>query len=299
MLQDIAREFKKLERYDFRVLHAVETGMRFFDWVPVDVLSNYARLPQEEVDYRIKRLSKYKLVERKTAHYIGYRLTVGGYDALAINTLVRRAAIESIGSKVGVGKESDIYDAEREGGRVVIVKFHREGTTFRHVKRFRGYFGESEQCSWMLASKLAAEKEYEAIATLYGHVAVPEPIAHDRHVIVMGLVNGREMSNTMLGDPVVILDKILAQIKLTYELGIVHADLSEYNIIVCADERIALIDWPQWVSVSHPNAYELLHRDVNTVLSYFSRKYQIAKRTEDVVAYVKQRGHGSTQRFVG
>jgi len=273
--------------------------MRFFDWVPVDDLPNYARLPRDEVDYRIKRLSKYKLVERKTAHYVGYKLTFGGYDALAINTLVRRGAIESLGSKVGVGKESDIYDAEREGGRIVIVKFHREGTTFRHVKRSRGYFGEAERCSWMLASRLAAEREYEAIATLYGNVAVPTPIARNRHVIVMGLVNGREMSNTALGDPVVILEKIIAQIKLTYELGIIHADLSEYNVIVCADGNIALIDWPQWVPASHPNADELLRRDVSTVLSYFARKYQIARRTEDVLAYVKQRDHGPAQRFAG
>jgi len=299
MLQDIAREFRELERYDFRVLQAVETGMRFFDWVPVYDLPNYARLPRDEVGYRIKRLSKYKLVERKTAHYVGYKLTFGGYDALAINTLVRRGAIKSLGSKVGVGKESDIYDAECEGGKIVIVKFHREGATFRHVKRSRGYFDEAERCSWMLASRLAAEREYEAIATLYGDVAVPTPIAQNRHVIVMGLVNGREMSNTALGDPVAILEKIIAQIKLTYEFGIIHADLSEYNVIVCADENIALIDWPQWVPASHPNADDLLYRDVSTVLSYFARKYQIARRTEDVLAYVKQRDHGPAQRFSG
>jgi len=299
MLQDIAREFRELERYDFRVLQAVETGMRFFDWVPVDDLPSYARLPRDEVDYRIKRLSKYKLVERKTAHYVGYKLTFGGYDALAINTLVRRGAIKSLGSKVGVGKESDIYDAEREGGRIVIVKFHREGTTFRHMKRSRGYFGEAERCSWMLASRLAAEREYEAIATLYGNVAVPTPIAHNRHVIVMGLVNGREMSNTALGDPVAILEEIIAQIKLTYELGIIHADLSEFNVIVCADGNIALIDWPQWVPASHPNADDLLYRDVRTVLSYFARKYQIARRIEDVLVYVKQRDRGPAQRFSG
>ncbi len=107
------------------------------------------------------------------------------------------------------------------------------------------------------------------------------------------------MSNTALGDPVVILEKIIAQIKLTYELGIIHADLSEYNVIVCADGNIALIDWPQWVPASHPNADELLHRDVSTVLSYFARKYQIARRTEDVLAYVKQRDHGPAQRFAG
>jgi len=299
MLQDIAREFKKLKRYDFRVLHAVETGMRFFDWVPRDDLPSYARLPRDEVDYRIARLSRFKLVERKTAHYVGYKLTFGGYDALAIDALVRHAAIKSLGSKVGVGKESDIYDAERDDGRIVIVKFHREGTTFRHVKRSRGYFGKTERCSWMLASRLAAEKEYEAITILHGSVIVPTPIAHNRHVIVMGRIDGREMTNTILGDPLVILNKIVAQIKLTYELGIIHADLSEYNVIVCPSGNVALIDWPQWVPVTHPNADELLFRDLDTILSFFARKYQIAKQTEDALVYIKQRDPNSARPFAG
>jgi len=289
MLQDIAREFRDLERYDFRVLTAVETAMRFFDWVPVDDLPSYARLPQEEVDYRIGRLSKHKLVQRKTAHYVGYKLTFTGYDVLGIEALVRRNVIESIGSKVGVGKESDIYDAERENGEIVIVKFHREGTTFRHVKRSRGYFGQAERCSWMLASRLAAEREYEALTSLYGSVVVPKPIAHNRHVIVMGFLNGREMGNTALGNPVTVLANVMLQIKSAYSRGVVHADLSEYNVIVCADGEVALIDWPQWVHISHPNADELLYRDVTNLLSYFARKYQVTKRTEDLVAYVKQR----------
>jgi RIO kinase 2 len=289
MLQDIAREFRNLERYDFRVLNGVEAAMRFFDWVPVNNLPSYARLPQEEVDYRIGRLSKHKLVQRKTAHYVGYKLTFTGYDALGIEALVRRNVIESIGSKVGVGKESDIYDAERENGEIAIVKFHREGTTFRHVKRSRGYFGQAERCSWMLASRLAAEREYEALTSLYGNVVVPKPIAHNRHVIVMALLNGREMGNTALGNPVTVLANIMLQVKSAHGRGVVHADLSEYNVIVCADGEVALIDWPQWVPVSHPNADELLYRDVTNLLSYFARKYQVTKRTEDLVAYVKQR----------
>ncbi|HYB59098.1 MAG TPA: RIO1 family regulatory kinase/ATPase [Candidatus Acidoferrales bacterium] len=289
MLQDIAREFRNLQRYDFRVLRGIETAMRFFDWTPLDELPNYARLPQEEVNYRIGRLSRHKLVQRKTAHYVGYKLTFAGYDALAIDALVRSNVIQLLGSKVGVGKESDIYDAKREDGEIVIVKFHREGTTFRHVKRSRGYFGQAERCSWMLASKLAAEREYEALMKLQERVTVPKPIAQNRHIVVMGFLEGRELSNTALEAPLAVLNEIMLQIKLAYQSGVVHADLSEYNVIVCAGGLVALIDWPQWITVSHPNADELLGRDLDNLLAYFVRKYQVTKRIEDCVAYIKQR----------
>ncbi|MGZ4923691.1 MAG: serine/threonine-protein kinase RIO2 [Halobacteriota archaeon] len=298
-LQDITREFRNLERYDFRVLQGVESAMRFFDWVPVDSLPYYARMPLEEVSYRIGRLSKHKLVQRKTAHYVGYKLTFAGYDVLGINTLVQRNVIKSFGSKVGVGKESDIYDAERENGQIVIMKFHREGTTFRNVKRSRGYFGKTERCSWMLTSRLAAQSEFDALTSLYGSVIVPKPIAHNRHVIVMSLLNGCELGSSTLENPAIVLENIIVQVKSAYGCGVVHADLSEYNLIVDATEKVALIDWPQWVPTSHPNAEELLYRDITNVLSYFARKYHIKKRTEDVVAYVKQRDKGTTNHPEG
>ncbi|MGZ4908192.1 MAG: serine/threonine-protein kinase RIO2, partial [Halobacteriota archaeon] len=279
MLQDIAREFKTLERYDFRVLHGVETGMRFFDWVPVDDLPSYSRLAKPEVDYRIKRLSRLKLVQRNTAHYVGYKLTFTGFDALATYTLVKRGIITALGGIIGVGKESDIYDAKRDDGLAVAVKFHREGTTFRHIKRARGYVAHAERCSWMLASRRAAESEYQALKKLYGYVEIPEPIAQNRHVIIMGLIDGTELTRTELAAPLDVLRHIMEQVKLVYGRRIVHGDLSEYNILVRADGRVTLIDWSQWVPLSHPDSEDLLSRDVNNVLSYFARKYKITKTT--------------------
>ena len=45
----------------------------------------------------------------------GYRLTILGYDYLALKALCTRNVVGSVGNKIGVGKESDVYvggDAE-------------------------------------------------------------------------------------------------------------------------------------------------------------------------------------------
>ncbi len=288
MVQDIAREFKTLERYDFRVLRGIETGMRVFDWVPVDDIPAYSRLARPEVDYRTKRLSELKLVQRKTVHYVGYKLTFAGFDALAIDALVRRGAIQALGGTIGVGKESDIHDAQYSDGSTVAVKFHREGTTFRHIKRARGYIAYAEKCSWMLASRRAAESEYQALSRLHGYVDVPQPIAHNRHVIVMGLVDGKELSRTKLSSPRDVFQNVIEQIKHVYGREIVHGDLSEYNILVRADGQVTLIDWSQWVLLSHPDSQDLLRRDISNVVSFFARKYKITKTIDDVLTYVRQ-----------
>jgi len=42
-------------------------------------------------------------------------------------------------------------------------------------------------------------------------------------------------------------------VRLAYAKGVVHGDLSEYNIFV-SDEVVTVIDWSQYVEVEHENA---------------------------------------------
>src|SRR5674536_391992 len=78
----------------------------------------------------------------------------------------------------------------------------------------------TERCSWMLTSRLAAQSEFEALTSLYDNVVVPQPIAHNRHVIVMSLLNGRELGNSTLEDPATVLENVIVQIKFAYGCGI-------------------------------------------------------------------------------
>ncbi|MDD1707328.1 MAG: serine/threonine protein phosphatase, partial [Methanoregulaceae archaeon] len=55
---------------------------------------------------------------------------------------------------------------------------------------------------------------------------------------------------------------------------IIHSDLSEFNVMHDGS-RSYIIDWPQWVGTDHPNARELLYRDISNITRYFSRRYGI------------------------
>jgi RIO kinase 2 len=58
------------------------------------------------------------------------------------------------------------------------------------------------------------------------------------------------------------------------EGGFIHGDLSEHNIIMRHDNaQPVVIDFPQAVPITAQNAIELLERDINNILTYFSRKY--------------------------
>jgi RIO kinase 2 len=172
-----------------------------------------------------------------------------------------------------VGKESDVYEAR--SWEPLALKFHREGyTNFREVRKERSYTSDREHVSWFYTARKAAEREYEALETLYPDVRVPRPVDHNRHALVMEKIDGAELARVRLEPEQVrpVLDLVLEEVGAAYRAGYVHADMSEYNVFV-NDEGVTVFDWPQSVPVEHENADELLERDVENLLGYFQRKY--------------------------
>jgi RIO kinase 2 len=273
MVQNVAGVVAELEPADFYLLSGVEHGMRFSEWVKREKLTEFARIGPEEVDYRIDRTLDRDLLERNTIQYEGYKLTAEGYDVLALHTFAERDTVEGVGAPLGVGKESDVLEVQSY--RPLALKFHREGyTNFREVHRGRDYTSDKEHTSWLYTARIAAEREYEALETLYPDVSVPRPVDHNRHAVVMERMDGVELSRTALEDDQAagVLDLVLAEMAAAYREGYVHADVSEYNVFLDED-GVTLFDWPQAVPTDHDNARELLERDVENIVGYFERKY--------------------------
>lgn len=285
-----AKIFRKLESGDFRILIAIELGMDKYEFVPVELIEKFSELPPAEVPYRIDRLHKMGLLMKWEGPYIGYVLNSIGYDCLALNVLVKSGSLDALGKPLGIGKESDVFDALSPQGERIAVKFHRLGRiSFRQTRRMRGYIAKRERVPWVIQSRIAAEKEFQALKLVHPHgVAVPKPIAQNRHVIVMGLIEGAPLAAYMeLPDPKAVLDEVVENVKKAYQkAGVIHADLSEYNILIKPDSHILIIDWPQFITKDHPNASALLRRDMKNVLSYFWRKFGIKRNVDEVLASI-------------
>jgi RIO kinase 2 len=280
-----------LESEDFRVLAVIELDMSRHRYVPEADISKLSGLTPKQVKYRLDRLSKFGLVYRWVGPYVGYVLSTAGYDCLAMNSLVKANLIEALGKPLGVGKESDVYDALSPDGRRVAVKFHRLGrTSFRQTRRLRGYIAARRHISWLYQSRLAAEKEFEALKMVYPHgVSVPEPIGQNRHVVVMGFIEGVELYRVSeIQNAEEVLDEILENVRIAYQKArVIHADLSEFNVVLKPDFHILIIDWPQFVRTDHPNAEILLRRDVENILKFFKRKSKIKRTLQEALEYIK------------
>jgi RIO kinase 2 len=68
--------------------------------------------------------------------------------------------------------------------------------------------------------------------------------------------------------------------------GLIHGDYNEFNILVYENGQPILIDFPQMLSIDHPNAREYFERDVECIKTFFLRKFRFeaddAPHWEDV-----------------
>ncbi len=284
-----AETITKIESYDLRILQAIELGMIQHEVVPFEDVVRYSGLNEDELEYRMKRLDELELLYRQQGPYLGYMMNYNGYDLLALNALVKSEILDALGPPIGIGKESDVYEAVTPDEVKVAVKFHRLGrTSFRDTRRKREYVADRRHISWLYQSRLAAEAEYTALQIMHGAgVWVPEPIDQNRHVIVMQLIEGTQLSDIIsLDEPRLFLDDILDDVGRAYRAGVIHIDLSEYNILVDTEGMVWIIDWPQYVSADHPNALELLKRDIGNVVYYFKRKYGLEYDSDQALKHV-------------
>ncbi|KAH1153157.1 hypothetical protein AAZX31_18G043500 [Glycine max] len=268
-----------LSKDDFRVLTAVELGMRNHEIVPTELIDRIARLKHGGTYKVLKNLLKHKLLHHDSSKYDGFRLTYLGYDFLAIKTMVNKGVFVAVGRQIGVGKESDIFEVAREDGTVLAMKLHRLGrVSFRAVKSKRDYLRHRSSYNWLYLSRLAALKEFAFMKALETHgFPVPNAIESNRHCVVMSLVQGYPLVQVkQLLNPETVFEAILGQVVRLAEHGLIHCDFNEFNIMINDDEKITMIDFPQMVSVSHRNAQMYFDRDVECIFKFFRKRFNLS-----------------------
>ncbi len=184
------------------------------------------------------------------------------------------------------GKEADVYIASAGEGireKFVVVKIFRVETS-GFAKRREYIFGDPrfgrirggifnivmEWCKKEYGNLMLAE---------LAKVHAPKPYFFRGNVLGMEFIGDDGMPAPKLKDaeveePAEMLGRILADMRKLYANGLVHADVSEYNVLVKGTVPY-LIDFGQAVVLGHPNSENFLQRDVSNISSYFMKRYGI------------------------
>ncbi|XP_065512724.1 serine/threonine-protein kinase RIO2 [Caloenas nicobarica] len=266
-----------LSREHFRVLTAVEMGMKNHEIVPASLIASIASLKHGGCNKILRELVKHRLLAyERTKTVQGYRLTNAGYDYLALKTLSSRQVINSVGNQMGVGKESDIYIVANEEEQQFALKLHRLGrTSFRSLKNKRDYHKHRHKMSWLYLSRLAAMKEFAYMKALHDRqFPVPKPVDYNRHAVVMELIDGYPLCQVHhMEDPASVYSELMDLIVKLASHGLIHGDFNEFNLILDNDDRVTMIDFPQMISTSHANAEWYFDRDVNCIKEFFKKRF--------------------------
>jgi len=281
-----------MSKEEFRVLLAVEMGMKNHEFVPTPLINSIAKLKRGGSYKFLNLLHRNKLVYHESKKYDGYKLTYLGYDFLALKTFRERNVVSGVGRKIGVGKESDIYVVINEEGEQLCLKLHRLGRiSFRSIKNNRDYLQKRKHASWLYLSRLSALKEFAYMKVLYDNdFPVPKPIDVNRHCVLMELINGTPMNQVMeLRHTSKVYSALMRLIVKLGRYGLIHCDFNEFNLLITDDEEVILIDFPQMISTSHPNAEMYFDRDVQCIRTFFKKRFHFDSDDYPTFASVKRK----------
>ncbi|MHC1626118.1 MAG: serine protein kinase RIO [Methanoculleaceae archaeon] len=197
---------------------------------------------------------------------------------LALYRLANRGLITAIGGSVSTGKEGNIFYGEGEGGPIAIKIYRIRTANFRAMtdyligdRRFSNIRPRRKDIifAW-------TRKEYSNLCrAMEAGIPVPGPRAFDRNILLMDFLGEDERPYPQLRlvepeDPAATYKEIIGYIGRLYSRAhLVHADLSEYNILM--GDRVYIIDMGQAVTGDHPRAREFLLRDIGNINRFFSR----------------------------
>jgi RIO kinase 1 len=214
--------------------------------------------------------------EFKTIEEVFDRPTLEG-----VYKLFNLKVIAEIFGVIKAGKEARIYWGKGPEGAELAIKIYLTASAeFRRgmLQYIRGdprfkRFKKSQRgiiYTW-------TQKEYKnlQLAEKAG-VNSPRPIAFRRNILVMTFIGVDGVSAPLLrelspANPTDFYMKLLNEMRLLYvKAGLVHGDLSEYNIMVW-EEAPVIFDVSQAMLTSHPIADSLLKRDISNINQKFRR----------------------------
>jgi RIO kinase 1 len=104
---------------------------------------------------------------------------------------------------------------------------------------------------------------------------VPKAIDQRKNILVMSYVGDETrpaplLREVRLEDPAAGLEDLIESMRAIQKAGLVHGDLSEYNVLVW-DGHLWVIDCGQAVPLAHGHAEEWFLRDCANVARYFRR----------------------------
>ena len=203
---------------------------------------------------------------------------------LALYKLFSDGTLDILNGVISTGKEANVYWGIDSSGNDVAVKIYRTSTLdFKRLTKYIEGDPRFIRTKKKTHSRVYqwAQKEFKnlSLAKKVG-VSVPTPIAIYKNILIMEFIGESGLPAPLLKDYIPddvesIFEQIISDLELLFKKAkLVHADLSEYNILVFKNKSY-LIDMGQAVKLEHPNSMAFLVRDIRNILNFFKNEVRM------------------------
>ncbi|UPW01483.1 serine protein kinase RIO [Halorussus gelatinilyticus] len=248
------------------------------EWEEIDVSDTEADKVQRQRD---REFNEFRERLKNTEQFKVEQSVFDDATLAALYKLVQDGYVQAFGGPISSGKEANVYTAlgSEERGEVAVKVYRINASDFRDMReylvgdpRFEELGGNKKRVVLAWTRKEFANLKRARKAG----VRVPEPIAVQRNVLVMEFLGSDgdrapTLDDAHLENPETTFEVVREYMRRLYDAGLVHGDLSEYNIVV-HDGELVIIDLGQAVTIHHPNSDDFLTRDCANVASFFQRQ---------------------------
>jgi RIO kinase 1 len=197
----------------------------------------------------------------------------------SVHELARKRFFDEIEFVISTGKEGNVFRCIAKNNHYALKIFKVDTSDFKHMTEYiigDERFKEVRKDKLEIV-KLWTKKEYRNLEDFTkAKIRVPTPIAWNRNCLLMEFIGKDGIAAPRLKEKPFLDPKKQYEILCEYmakmaNARLVHADLSEYNILN-NDEELVIIDVGQAVTTMHPNAREFYTRDLTNLSKYFARQ---------------------------
>lgn len=234
--------------------------------------------------------------KRKREYYKELKIVRGVFDERTLLVLYRLLNKNKISAEslIKEGKESVILSGTTKDGNLVAIKVYCvESCNFKSMRKY--LIGDPRfpniRKKRRVIVNVWCQREFKNLMTAYENdVYCPEPIDFKENVLIMSFIGEKNeaaprLIDVILEEPEDVYKIILENLNRLVKAGLVHGDLSAYNILFWG--RPYFIDLSHGTMIKNPLALELLRRDVENINTYFS-KLGVSTNTENIYKKLKR-----------
>jgi len=214
--------------------------------------------------------------------FIAYENVFDEATLRGIFKLSGQGYFEAIEGPISTGKESNVFTVKYKDEKRV-AKIYRTSANF---KKMYDYMKSDPRFSGIKGTKLTiiyawARKEFRnLLRAREGEVNAPTPLAVHQNILIMEYFDASILQNNSPKDPKMFYEKLIKEVIKLFKAGLVHADLSEFNILNYKEKPI-LIDFSHALDTRYPNVQRLLKRDIENLVRYFNKRgLKLDEKTE-------------------